>query len=284
MDGQRLRADVRDGARHRRPPRRHVRPSEGVLHRHRDLRVLLPAWRPRSERRAADRDAGRDGDWRRTDVAGDPGDDVRRRPGLAGGLRRRDDPRRGRARERARTADRRRPHRRGELAGDLLPQHPGGRVRGRGHLGEDPPAGRRCRARADRLRGHLHALTRPRDAAVGARPVGRLGLGRFPCPRDDRHRPCRVRRFRRDRATDGRGGAGAQLRDPQPRVHRRLPDDPVPVGGLLQRDPLCAAADGEDPRLQRAQGGGGDAADARRPSGSSPSSPPASPTASACAE
>ena len=52
-------------------------------------------------------------------------------PDLAGGLRRGADPRRGRARERARAADRRRPHRRAELARDLLPEHPGGRVRGR---------------------------------------------------------------------------------------------------------------------------------------------------------
>ena len=124
------------------PARRHVRPPADLLHRHRDLRRLLAARRVRPERRAADRDAGRDGRRRRLDVAGDPRHDLRRRPRLAGRVRRRADPRRRRARQRDRAAARRRAHRRAQLARDLLPQHPGRDLRRRGDRGQDPPAGR----------------------------------------------------------------------------------------------------------------------------------------------
>ena len=65
-----------------------------------------------------------DGDRRGADVAGDPRHDLRaaaRREGRPG---RRDHHRRRRARQRGRPAARRRPHRRAELALDLLPQRP----------------------------------------------------------------------------------------------------------------------------------------------------------------
>ena len=124
------------------------------------------------------------------------------------------------------------------------------------------PVGR-LGTRADRLRGHRHAVARPGAPSPGARPVRRLGLGRPARARDDRSRDRLVLRLRRDRAADARGGAGPGVGDAQPRLRGRLSDDPVPLRGLLQRPALRAAADGEGARRQRARGRARDAADAR---------------------
>ncbi len=90
---------------------------------------------------------------RRAHVAGDPRHDLRRRPARARRLRWWPGPGCRRPRQRDRPADRRRAHRRDQLARDLLPQPADRRLRRRRDRGEDPPAGaRRRRACAHRLR------------------------------------------------------------------------------------------------------------------------------------
>ena len=174
-----------------------------------------------------------------------------RPPGRARRPRRRADPRHRRTRQRGRPADRRRAHRRVQLAGDLLAQPAGRRVRGAGDLEVRPRAAGRGDGAQDRLRRDRHRLRRPRAAPPGARPGGRLGLDRHPGLGDVRRGGRAAGRLRDDRAPGGRGGADPARRDRQPRLPRRLPHRAHALGGLLLDRPLRAAADGEGPRLQR---------------------------------
>ncbi len=181
------------------------------------------------------------------------------RAGLAGGL----DPRHRRARERARAPDRRRAHRRVQLAGDLLAQPADRRLR-RARDGQVRPraAGGGDRA-ADRLPRDRHRLRRARPDPARPRSGGRLGLDGHPRAGDVRGRGRAAGRLPRDRAPGRRGGADPARRARQQGLPGRLPDGAHALRRLLLDRPLRAAADGEGPRLQRAQGRLRDAADAR---------------------
>ncbi len=126
VDDQRLHALLRGAAGDGRAARRHLRPPPHVPLRRRHLRALLGDRRPRcppDRPRAEPRRAGR---RRGADDAGDALDHHRRLPGprarqgdgdLGGGLG---------AGAGRRPGAGRLPHRARHLAGDLLPQHPGG--------------------------------------------------------------------------------------------------------------------------------------------------------------
>ena len=148
VDGQRLRAHVRDGARHRRPPRRHVRPPPKIFFIGTAIFAvfsLLGGLAQNAEQLIAMRvGMGVGGGLMWPAILGMTFAAV---PTDARGLRGRPRPRRRGSRQRARAVDRRRAHRRDQLAGDLLPQHPGRRVRGRRHRREGPPARRASRQR-----------------------------------------------------------------------------------------------------------------------------------------
>ena len=130
VDDQRLHALLRRAAGDRRPARRHLRPPPHVPLRRRHLRPLLGdrrACRQLDRPGAQPRRAGR---RRGADDAGDALDHHRRLPrqrarqgdgDVGGGLR---------PGARRRPGGRRLPHRARQLAGDLLPQHPGRGRRG----------------------------------------------------------------------------------------------------------------------------------------------------------
>jgi hypothetical protein len=153
VGGERLRAHLRGDDRHRRPSRRPVRSPQRLLPRHGDLRDDVGAGWRRAERGLADRHPHPDGDRRGADVAGDPRHDLRPVAGGEGGAGGWCDPRRRRPRQRDRPAARRRPHRRAELALDLLPQRAGLDLRRRRHLVPGPGPGARGGRAPRRLRG-----------------------------------------------------------------------------------------------------------------------------------
>ena len=127
MDRQRLHAELRRPARHRRAAGRHLRPPPDVpLRRHR-LRPLERLHRALPERGLAGRRARGAGRRRRVHDAGDPLDHHQRLPGARARQGDRDLGRRQRPGARHRPRGRRLPGRERLLAVDLLPQRAGGR-------------------------------------------------------------------------------------------------------------------------------------------------------------
>ena len=127
MDRQRLHAELRRPARHRRAAGRHLRPPQDVpLRRHR-LRPLERLHRALPERGLAGRRARGAGRRRRVHDAGDPLDHHQRLPGARARQGDRDLGRRQRPGAGHRPRGRRLPGRERLLAVDLLPQRAGGR-------------------------------------------------------------------------------------------------------------------------------------------------------------
>ncbi len=168
LGGQRLPDRVRRPAAARRPARRPARPAARLPGRARGVHRRLGALRALADRGDADRRALRPGGRRRDVVGGgarDDRDDVPRAARAGEGDRRLRLRRLGRRLDRA--ARRRRPHRRDQLALDLLHQRP------------------------DRDRDRD-----PRPAAGRGPPRDRLGEGRRPARRDRAHERADDRRLR----------------------------------------------------------------------------------------
>ena len=187
VDGQRLHADVRGPAAHRRRARRPLRPSPDVRHRPHRVHRRLARGGPRAEQRGPDPRPGRPGHRWRDRHAAQPDDPVRGGSAGATGPRARRVGRDRRARDRDRPARGWR-HRPGpQLALDLPAQRPG-RHR-RDHL--CLPAARRDLRTRGRPR---HPGPRPRQRGPAGHRVGRDQRQR---PRLDRSRDPRGHRRRR---------------------------------------------------------------------------------------
>lgn len=225
MGDQRLRPRLRDGDRHRRTARRHVRAQEDLPDRGGALRRALPARRTRSEHRPADRRALGDGYRWRAAVARDARDHLRGAAQGEGGARRRADHRGRGDRSGSRSDPRRGAHRTRELALDPADQRPDRAGGDRSDARHRARTSGRSTAPAPRRSRHRDVVARAVHVPVLTRPVGRLGLDR---PADRRRvrpvgRPSR--RLRSDRTASGRRCPGAVGRDGQPQlplgVHRR---------------------------------------------------------------
>ena len=132
VDRQRLHALLRGAAGDRRPSRGHLRAPPHVPLRRRRLRAVLGDGRPRRRHDLARGQPRRAGRRRRADDAGDPLDRHRRLPAQRARQGDGDVGGRLRAGARGRPGAGRLPHRARQLAGDLLPQHPGRGRRRRG--------------------------------------------------------------------------------------------------------------------------------------------------------
>ena len=212
-----LPADDRGPGRHRRAPRRHVRPQARLPDRDRRLRPRLDPRRRRPEPDDADRRPGPAGSRGGPDPDPLAGDRLQRLPvrGTAAGAR--DLGRDLGDRARGRAAGRRRADR-NRLAGDLLDQPADHRRRGRDHVGGGAGVDRPLGRPPDRPPGPGRADGRADRGRPRPDPVARVG-------RRDGRRPRRGRGARPDRLLADR----ASRQRPDRRIR------PLPQRALFRR-------------------------------------------------